>query len=87
MPEIHNAPTNIRNFLHQASHNQEDWRFPGDFLPSMLKPLTIRIAPFLDTDNKFKSLPTKAFEVGYQFAVFNAESLFTNVFLIKSVSL
>ena len=58
----------------------------GKFLSKLLQPLThndFTIKDSFDAVNRIRSVPSKLFKDGYQWASFDVESLFTNVSLAK----
>ena len=56
----------------------------------MLQPLSINgytLKDFFGAANKIKTIPSEIFEEGYRFVSFDAESLFTNVPLNKTINI
>ena len=90
LPKIHKVFANILKFRPIIDRNNTPYYKTGQYLSSLLQPLTINdytLKDSFDAANKIKSVPSEMFEEGYQFVSFDVESLFTNMPLNKTINI
>ena len=90
LPKIHKVFANIPNFCPIIDTTNTPYYKIGQYLSSLLQPLTINdyfLKDSFDTANKIKSIPSEIFEDGYQFGSFDIEFLFTNVSFNKTINI
>ena len=90
LPKIHKVFANIPNFCPIIDTTNTPYYKTGQYLSSLLQPLTINdyfLKDSFDTANKIKSIPSEIFEDGYQFGSFDIEFLFTNVSFNKTINI
>ena len=90
LPKIHKVFANIPNFCPIIDTTNTPYYKIGQYLSSLLQPLTINnyfLKDSFDAANKIKSIPSEIFEDGYQFGSFDIEFLFTNVSFNKTINI
>ena len=90
LPKIHKVFANNPNFRPIIDTTNTPYYKIGQYLSSLLQPLTINnyfLKDSFDAANKIKSIPSEIFEDGYQFGSFDIEFLFTNVSFNKTINI
>ena len=84
LPKIHKAFANIPNFRPNIDTTNTPYYKIGQYLSSLLQPLTINnyfLKDSFDAANKIKSIPSEIFEDGYQFGSSGTLSFYSRMCL------
>ena len=88
--KIHKEYSNIPTFRPIVDTIVTPHYTVGKFLTDLLHPLSMNeftLKDSFDAVNKIKNIPTHLFDNGCNYVLFDAESLFTNVLIKKSIGI